>query len=423
MKRRLIIIFFLFVVSSFLIFFKFNLIPQNISFDEIEFSRLAISLNNSNYIPYSNLATGHSTLYFYIILLSFKIFGISNFALRFPSALFGILSIFTFYKLLKNIFNEDKKIFYSILGALILLTSRWFLNFARFSFEGTFLLFLELMSIFFFLLFFKNRERRHPFRATTLFIVISGIFAGLSFLSYTPGRIFFLVPLFLLFLKKSSFKNYFFYIISFLVVAFPLLFYLIVNNDIRFNEISILTQNSSFSTKISLISENVQKTALMFNIKGDKNGRHNFPGKPALNPILGILFVLGVILSARKIKEFPNKLFLFYFLVSLLPTLLTLPHDNPNMNRTFTVLPAVIYFVIYSIKFLSTINFRINKQLLIMFFTGIILISSIIELRTYFFYQSRVFRNSFEVKCNIREILSSTSKIIPKKCLVSKNEF
>jgi len=423
MKRRLIIIFFLFVVSSFLIFFKFNLIPQNISFDEIEFSRLAISLNNSNYIPYSNLATGHSTLYFYIILLSFKIFGISNFALRFPSALFGILSIFTFYKLLKNIFNEDKKIFYSILGALILLTSRWFLNFARFSFEGTFLLFLELMSIFFFLLFFKNRERRHPFRATTLFIVISGIFAGLSFLSYTPGRIFFLVPLFLLFLKKSSFKNYFFYIISFLVVAFPLLFYLIVNNDIRFNEISILTQNSSFSTKISLISENVQKTALMFNIKGDKNGRHNFPGKPALNPILGILFVLGVILSARKIKEFPNKLFLFYFLVSLLPTLLTLPHDNPNMNRTFTVLPAVIYFVIYSIKFLSTINFRINKQLLIMFFTGIILISSIIELRTYFFYQSRVFRNSFEVKCNIHEILSSTSKIIPKKCLVSKNEF
>ena len=132
MKRSLIIILFLFVVSSFLIFFKFNLIPQNISFDEIEFSRLAISLNNSNYIPYSNLATGHSTLYFYIILLSFKIFGISNFALRFPSALFGILSIIIFYLLLKNIFNEDKKIFYSILGALILLTSRWFINFVRF---------------------------------------------------------------------------------------------------------------------------------------------------------------------------------------------------------------------------------------------------------------------------------------------------
>src|SRR3990167_6075582 len=116
MKRGLIIIFFLFVGSFFLIFFKFNLIPQNISFDEIEFSRLAISLNNSNYIPYSNLATGHSTLYFYIIFLSFKIFGISNFALRFPSALFGILSVTTFYLLLKNIFNEEKKIFYSILG-------------------------------------------------------------------------------------------------------------------------------------------------------------------------------------------------------------------------------------------------------------------------------------------------------------------
>ena len=274
------------------------------------------------------------------------------------------------------------------------------------------------MSIFFILLFLKQEERKHPFRAI-LFIIISGIFAGLSFLSYIPGRIFFLVPLFALFLKKPQLKNYFFYLVSFLIVAAPLLFYLIINKDIRFNEISILSQNTSFAAKIKMVSENVQKTALMFNIKGDMNGRHNFPGKPALNPILGILFVLGVILSARKIKEFPNKLFLFYFLVSLLPTLLTLPHDNPNMNRTFTVLPAVIYFVVYSIKFLSTINFRINKQHLIMFFTGIILISSIIELRTYFFYQSRVFRNSFEVKCSIDKVI----KNIPKKCLINKNEF
>ncbi len=415
MKRSLIIIFFLFVVSSFLIFFKFNLIPQNISFDEIEFSRLVLSLNNSNYIPYTNLATGHSTLYFYIILLSFKIFGISNFALRFPSALFGILSIFIFYFLLKNVFNEKKKIFYSILGALIFLTSRWFLNFARFSFEGTFLLFLELTSLLFMYKYFSNKKNIN--------LVLSGIFAGLSFLSYTPGRIFFLVPLFFLFLKKSSLKSYFFYLVSFLIVAAPLLFYLITNKDIRFNEISILSQNTSFSAKINTVSENVQKTALMFHFKGDMNGRHNFPGKPALNPILGILFILGLVLSVRKINEYPNKLFLFYFLVSLLPTFLTLPQDNPNMNRTFTVLPAVIYFVIYSIRFLSTINFKINKQYLIMFFTGIILISSMIELRTYFFYQSRVFKNSFEVKCSIDEVLSSTSKIIPKKCLVSKNEF
>lgn len=423
MKRRLIIMFFLFIVSSFLIFFKFNLIPQNISFDEIEFSRLALSLDRLNYIPYSNLATGHSTLYFYIILLSFKIFGISNFALRFPSALFGLSSIFIFYILLKNIFNENKKVYYSILGALILLTSRWFLNFARFSFEATFLLFLELMSIFFFL----RVNRLGPFRvkrtrntvSSALFIVISGIFAGLSFLSYTPGRIFFLIPLFVLFLKKSQLKNYFLYLVSFLIVAAPLLFYLIINKDIRFNEISILSQNTSVATKIKMVSENVQKTALMFNFKGDMNGRHNFPGKPALNPILGILFITGFVLSVRKINEFPNKLFLFYFLISLIPTLLTSPQDNPNMNRTFIVLPAVIYFVIYGIKFLSTINFKIDKQYLFLFFTGIILISSIIELRTYFFYQSRVFKNSFEVKCSIEEVIDK----IPKKCLVNKNEF
>src|SRR3989344_3777264 len=103
MKRSFIYSLILLIISFTLIFFNFNLIPKNISFDEIAFTRLALSLNNSNYIPYSELATGHSTLYFYIILLSFKIFGVSNFALRLPSAIFGILSILVFFVLLKNV--------------------------------------------------------------------------------------------------------------------------------------------------------------------------------------------------------------------------------------------------------------------------------------------------------------------------------
>lgn len=411
MKRSLIFSFLLLLISSVLIFFKFNLVPQNISFDEIAFTKLALSLDNSMYIPYSNLATGHSTLYFYIVLLSFKIFGISNFALRFPSAIFGILSVLVFFVLLKNVLKESDNPYFSFVGAFILITSRWFINFSRFSFEATFLLFIELLSLHLILLFIK--------KGNNLFLFLSAIFAGLSFLSYTPGRIFFLLPAFLLLIKKTQIKYYFFYFVTFIIISSPLTIYFVKHSDIRFQKISILSQKASVYSKIQMFSENVQKTALMFNFKGDLNGRHNFPGKSALNPILGILFILGIILAVRNIHNYRNKLFLLYFLISISPTLITQPIDNPNMLRTFTALPSVIYFIIYSIKNIAEYKFNFNKKIIYVFIAVLISLSSIYELNTYFKYQSRVFRNSFEVKCPVEEVINK----IPKRCLVSKNEF
>ena len=410
MKKWFVIISIL-LFSSVVIFFKFNQIPHNISFDEIEFARLALSLENNNYASYSSMATGHSTLYFYIMLLSLKIFGLSNFALRLPSALFAISSILIFFFLIKNLLNKNEQIIFTYLAVLILLTSRWFINFARFSFETTFLLFLELTSILFLVKYIEKKKH--------IYLILSGAFAGFSFLSYIPGRAFFLLPIFILLINKTKLKNLMTFIASFVIVSLPLIFYLFTNSDMRINNLSVLSQNDSVSSKISIISENVQKTALMFNISGDMNGRHNFPGKPALNPILGILFIVGLILSARNIHEFRNKLFLFYFLLSISPTLLTLPLDNPNILRTFTVLPSVIYFIVYGITKITSFNFKINKNIILSAIIGLVLISSFYELRTYFIFQSRVFRNSFEVKCPIEEVIDR----IPKKCLVNKNEF
>ncbi|PIX72551.1 hypothetical protein COZ39_02770, partial [Candidatus Roizmanbacteria bacterium CG_4_10_14_3_um_filter_33_21] len=85
------------ILSSFLIFYQFTFIPKYLTFDEIEFTKLALSLSGKPYTPYSALATGHSTLYFYTLLFSLKTFGINVFALRLPAAIFGIFSVILFY--------------------------------------------------------------------------------------------------------------------------------------------------------------------------------------------------------------------------------------------------------------------------------------------------------------------------------------
>ncbi|KXK08971.1 MAG: hypothetical protein UZ21_OP11001000021 [Microgenomates bacterium OLB22] len=71
----------LFVISS-LIIFIFPSIPANIDFDELAFTHLAFSLEGNPYTPYSQLATGHSTLYFYVLLFLLKTFGTSIHVLR-----------------------------------------------------------------------------------------------------------------------------------------------------------------------------------------------------------------------------------------------------------------------------------------------------------------------------------------------------
>jgi len=398
------------LVSVLIIFYRFTDIPKYLSFDEVEFTKLALSLDNKPYIPYSQLATGHSTLYFYILLSSLKTFGVNTFALRFPAAIFGILSVIFFYLILEIIFKKDKILntYYLILTTLIFLTSHWFLNFSRFSFEATFLLFLELVSIFFLIKTVFQKER--------LSLIVSGLFTGLSFLSYTPGRIFFLLPVLYLFLtmkqwNNETIKRLLLFLIPFIIIITPLTSYLLANKDTRVDQQFFLKNSEmTINEKMEGLWSNISKTALMFNVKGDVNGRHNYPNKPALNPILGILFIIGLIISIKNFNNLYNKLFLLYFLISIFPALMTYPWENPNMLRTYTVLPSVIYFIGNAIIILLTIAHKIinNKVFEYLILTTLYLIlvfSCFYELRTYFKYQSVVFNQSFEIKLPLEKAI------------------
>lgn len=445
--KKFFLIIILIIFSALIIFYRFTNIPKYLAFDEVEFTKLALSLENKPYIAYSQLATGHSTLYFYILLVSLKTFGINVFALRLPSAVFGILSVLMFYLVIKGLKNYELRIknYNSLpfLLAVIFLTSRWFLNFSRFSFEATFLLFLELVSIYCLVLanakvtnflrlgiprFLRGGfPRRHknllPSISSNFYITLSGLFAGLAFLSYTPGRIFFLLPLtFFVFklvnsLTRKQFDNKIikqslYFLIPLIIIITPLTTYLMTNKDTRIDQ-QFFLRNSEMTVneKLNGLWYNVSSTALMFFTKGDMNGRHNYPGKPALNPILGILFIVGLIITIKKWRDFSSRLFLLYFILSLIPALSTYPWENPNMLRTYTVLPSVVYFIGMAIYHLSSIvqrwslNKRIPRYLILDTLYLILIFSSFYELRTYFKYQSTVFNQSFEIKLPLEKAI------------------
>jgi len=379
-----------FLSASFLIFYQFPFIPQHLAFDEVEFAKLALSLEKTSYTPYSPLATGHSTLYFYILLASLKIFGINTFALRLPSAIFGVFSVLVFYFILKIIYKNNKVITptFLLIIILIFLSSRWFLNFSRFSFEATFLLFLELTSIYFLLLAEKENtpmanflrlgmsfnkiekgthlsQKNLPSSKLNIYLILSGIFTGLAYNSYTPGRIFFLLPLVFLvifYLKNLKLKILYF-LLPFIIITTPLNLYLLTNKDTRVDQLFFWKNHEmTVNQKITGTIENISSISQMFFLKGDLNGKHNYPGKPALNPFIFLLFFSGLLISLFNLKNPFNFLFLGYFFLSIFPSLAIYPWENPSMLRTFTTIPSTVYFISVTLYHLFSIVKRWYKN-------------------------------------------------------------
>lgn len=84
------------------------------------------------------------SLYFYATVPSVAIFGLNTFAVRFPSALFGVLTILMIYYLCLKI--ENWKL--GILAALLLSVSPWHLQLSRAGFEANLGLFLLVLGVF-----------------------------------------------------------------------------------------------------------------------------------------------------------------------------------------------------------------------------------------------------------------------------------
>ncbi len=92
------------------------------------------------------------------------------------------------------------------------------------------------------------------------------------------------------------------------------------------------------------------KHLAMFHIEGDKNGRHNLPGSPMLDPVMGVLMMLGLGLAIVNIKKPANLFFLILLPVSLLGGILSLDFEAPQSLRSIAVIPAVAYFAALPIQ-------------------------------------------------------------------------
>jgi hypothetical protein len=77
----------------------------------------------------------------------------------------------------------------------------------------------------------------------------------------------------------------------------------------------------------------------MFFVRGDRIWRHNLPGRPVFDPILGAAFLLGLGLTLRRVRRDPAAAFVIIWTSTmLLPT--AMAEDAPHFLRAVGVLPV-----------------------------------------------------------------------------------
>lgn len=139
-------------LAAILRFFQLGINPPSLTWDEVAWGYNAYSLGIDGkdefgrFLPYDYLESFGDfkpPMYAYLDILPVKLFGLNEFAVRFPSALLGVLTVLVTYFLTKRIFPKAQK--FSVLGfqfsvaevaALLLAISPWHINLSRAAFEA-----------------------------------------------------------------------------------------------------------------------------------------------------------------------------------------------------------------------------------------------------------------------------------------------
>lgn len=366
--RKNKIIFFLFLVvfaAGFLRFFKIDSIPPGLYIDEVSIGYNAYSIlkegrdEHGQSYPIFFEAFGEYKLPVYIYLTSGSIalFGKNDFAVRFPSALFGTLTVLILYLFIRKLLNArltGQKFSiktpenFALLTSFILALSPWHIHFSRGGFEVTAGLFFFLSGCLLLLMYRENRNMLYLFGACLLFVFAMYTYNSYRFLS---PLVWFSVSLILLWKLPQAKKTLIGGLILFVFLSISMIYFSFGREgSLRFKDISAFSDiqtNNEYEKPFLYPAIYIKNYLSYFStdflfIRGDFNGRHQVPGMGLFFRWEFIFFIIGIIWLLRQNKSvFKYVVIGIFFLSPIIPAL-TRPSPH-SLRVLLSVLPVTIF--------------------------------------------------------------------------------
>ena len=386
MRRHLLLT--ILIVTSILRLWKLDEVPVSLFGDELDVGYHAYSIlktgkdYSGNFMPlhFQSLAEWRTPLYLYSAVPTVAMFGISPWGVRLPAAIFGILGVWLFYLLVRQISGKES---IALLCALGLTISPWHIQYSRAGFEVTQMLALYLAGIYFFLKGLKDGK----------YLWISAVCLALTPWAYSTAKLFLpitVITLLVIWRKEIlnvSKKHLTQSVVAFLIVVAPIMYTTIfAGGATRFNYISVFsdptmipeigfsrlhdarmrTQGNQVGLKPTIVERAIHNkftwlgsfvfknylqsfsTDFLF-VRGDPNPRHSPQGIGQLYKFEFFFLVVGLALLLfskldKKIKAF----IVMWVLLAPLPAALTRDGGN-HATRLFFLLPPLVFLVAYGI--------------------------------------------------------------------------
>jgi len=356
--------------------YRFHSLPFGVWYDEaVAGIEARLIWSDATFRPVFWESMNHPAHHLYLFALSLALFGDTIWGLRAVSVAFGIGTVLTAY--LFGCALRGRR--WGLLLAFLVATMRWDVNFSRVAMNSIDVPFFAFLTLFCGVHAWRVRLRSPGWMAAT------GLSLGLGLCFYTGFRLFTIA--FLVFggtLLVAEIVRHArrvprrtmppdtggadtvscwtigevchrvcpgaLFLLAVWLTTAPIVQFAVARPEIfwqRTRTVSIFTNRENPDLVAALVN-NVRKHALMFNYRGDPNGRHNLPGAPTLDRLSAVLFVLGLGLAVAR-RDQASRFFLLLFPFGLAGGVFSLDFEAPQSLRSIASLPAVVYFIALSL--------------------------------------------------------------------------
>ena len=276
----------------------------------------------------------------YTLLLAFTARFVSAelVALRATSAAIGLMTVLLLYFMLRSAANERL----ALIGAAILALLRWHVIFSHLMFRTLLLPFWITLIV-----LAGQSARKTPswWRAALFGAAIGGgFYTYLGWYFMLPGVAGLFAWVFWPGWREAHGKRWASVCLgaAFVVAAPSAIHYARFPDDIFSRPGAISVFSDGCGPGAREIGQNFVEALGMFHFRGDHVARHSIPWAPALDPITGAFFAVGLAICIVRLGRrcALETILVGWLLLGFMPTVLT-KTDSPNFLRTLVLTPAV----------------------------------------------------------------------------------
>ncbi len=279
-------------------------------------------------------------LWWYLLVPFVAMFGENALALRLGAVLGGVLSVPAVFLLGRVLFGGRV----GLLAGFVIAVLAWHVTFSRIAFNAIWSVTLDALAAYLFVRALRRRAGSD--------YLLAGLVLGLALNMYYTSR---LLPVILglyslhrlarerlAFLRAQAPGLLLWGLMTLLTVS-PLLQYAILfprEFTSRMEQVTIFKEVEQAGSVRPLL-DNLVRHLLMFHRAGDRNGRHNLPGAPHLDPLTGALVLLGLALALARWRQPACGLVLAWAVLMLSGGVFSLTFEAPQALRTIDETVAV----------------------------------------------------------------------------------